>query len=210
MKARMLWYSRFLNKDIFGLVKIPLFMAMVLIPVIHILLGFSHVAKTPDIVEVVVEEPQIVSKDVSLMAKYIKMRNSKIPTEVSVMIAESVKQTSEEFNMSPLLINGIMEMESVYDCYSISSKGARGLMQVLIEDGVEINEKKAFDITYNIRKGAEIFNSKLKKSEGNIRTALFNYAGKKKDYPENVYENIGRYVMFLESENYKSIEISQK
>ena len=86
----------------------------------------------------------------------------------------------------------------MYDCYAVSSKLAKGLMMVLIEDGVVIDDKQVFDIRYNLSKGVEIYLSKLKKSDGNIKLALEKYSGNAKDCPSSVYENIGRYMMFKE------------
>ena len=150
----------------------------------------------PEIVEVRVETPVVINKEVQIMSRYIKTRNSKIPIEMAVMIAESIVEAAEKFNLNPFLLNGMAERESTYNFSAVSSADAKGIMQVLYEDGVDIDDKKVFDIKYNIHKSAEILTSKLKKSNGNMKTALEKYSGNAKGYVSVVHENIGRYFLF--------------
>lgn len=151
----------------------------------------------PVILEVPVEQPPVmVNPEVKIMSKYIKLRNNRVPNEVAMIIAESIVEVSETYGISPYLLNGIAEKESIYDCYAVSNANAKGVMQVLIEDGVEIDEKQVFNIRYNIQKSAEILSSKLKKSGGSIKVALEKYSGNAKGYSSMVYENIGRYVVY--------------
>lgn len=158
----------------------------------------SQTAHSPSvIIEVPVDpEPPVVNPEVKVMSKYIKLRNSRIPTEVAMMIAEAIIEISDKNGISPYLLNGIAEKESMYDCYAVSSANAKGVMQVLIEDGIDIDDKQVFNIRYNVQKSAEILNSKLKKSNGDIRVALEKYSGGQKGYVPAVYENIGRYVIY--------------
>jgi len=150
----------------------------------------------PEIIEVKVETPVVMDREVQIMSRYIKTRNSKIPIEVAVLIAESIKETAEKFNLNPLLLNGMAERESTYNFSAVSSADAKGIMQILVEDGVEIDNKKVFDIKYNIHKSAEILTLKLKKSNGNMRVALEKYSGNAKGYVPVVHENIGRYFLY--------------
>jgi len=171
------------------IIMIPVIITVILLP--------QTIHSPPVIVEVPVEQPpEIVNPEVKIMSKYIKLRNNRVPNEVAMIIAESIVEVSEIYGISPYLLNGIAEKESIYDCYAISTANAKGVMQVLIEDGVEIDEKQVFNIRYNIQKSAEILSSKLKKSGGSIKVALEKYSGNAKGYSSMVYENIGRYIIY--------------
>jgi len=69
-------------------------------------------------------------------------------------------------------------------------------MQIFIEDGIEIDPKKAYDIQYNIQKGIAIFKSKLLKADGDISLALKYYVGGDEDYHKEVYKYLGRYTLY--------------
>lgn len=142
----------------------------------------------------------ILKQEIRTMAKYIKFRNSKIPTEIADLQAEIIVTLSAKNKVNISLINGIIEKESLYDPTSVSKSSAKGLMQILKCDGIDIDPNKAHDLTYNIEKGIAILQEKIKKADGNLTSGLNNYSGGAKDYSTAVYANIGRYTMFKEKE----------
>lgn len=151
--------------------------------------------------------PKGVNPETITMAAYIKLRNSKVPVELAVLISKTILDTAEVYNFSPFLLNGLIEKESLYDPFAISSAGARGLTQVLIEDGVEIDGSRVYDIKYNIEKGAEILLSKLTKTRGDMYRALSNYSGGAVGYADSVYQNIGRYVVYRENNINEDVKV---
>ena len=138
----------------------------------------------------------ISNPDVELLSNYIKSRKSNQPRELCDKIAYEIITQCKLQNISEDVVVGIIEIESMWDVYAKSKANAKGLMQILIEDGVEILPEKSYDIAYNIQKGIEIFKSKLNKSGGNIFLALQYYVGGDKDYHKQVYKYLGRYTLY--------------
>jgi len=139
-------------------------------------------------------------KEIRMIAKYIKSRNSRIPTEIADLQAEYIVNLADKNKVNVALINGMVEKESLYDPTAVSKASAKGLMQVLKCDGVEIDQDRIHDIAVNIETGIAILQVKIKKADGNLTSGLNNYSGGAKDYSNAVYANIGRYVMFKEKE----------
>ena len=93
--------------------------------------------------------------------------------------------------LDPQLVLGVMEVESAFRKYAISSAGARGYMQVmpfwasLIGDA---DSRKLFDLRANLRYGCTILRHYLDLENGNLFRALGRYNGSlgKADYPNLV------------------------
>lgn len=88
---------------------------------------------------------------------------------------------ADEFELDPLLLLSVMAVESSFNPRARSSKGAKGLMQVLARvhsdkfapyGGVE----KAYDPLINIRVGARILRDYIAR-DGSVRAALKSYVG---------------------------------
>jgi len=137
-----------------------------------------------------------VNPKIALLSRYIKTRKSSTPIELCDIIAHEIITQSKANGIADDIIVGIIEIESMWNVYARSKKGARGLMQILLEDGVEIDPKKAYGVSYNIEKGIAIFKSKLKKAKGNITLALEYYVGGDKEYHKAVYKYLGKYTLF--------------
>jgi len=166
--------------------------------------------------EVVVEKAdveEVIDPDITLLSRYIKTRKSSTPQEVCDIIAYEIITQCKLNHIADDIVVGIIEIESMWNVYSKSKAGARGLMQILLEDGVEILPEKAYDISYNIKKGIAIFKSKLKKSKGDVTLALKYYVGGDPDYHKAVYKYLGKYTLYKinnsEVEIIKKIKISE-
>jgi hypothetical protein len=166
--------------------------------------------QTVIIEEKIVKEIKI-DREIELLSKYIKTRKTSTPTEVADKIAYEIITQCRLNHIADDIIVGIIEIESMWNIYSKSKAGAKGLMQILLEDGVEILPERAFDISYNIEKGIAILKSKLKKSNGDITLALKYYVGGDPDYHKAVYKYLGKYTLFKIShsniEVFKDIKI---
>jgi soluble lytic murein transglycosylase-like protein len=117
-------------------------------------------------------------------------------------------EVAKKNKMNYILINGIIEKESLYNPFSVSNASAKGLMQILKEDGVDIDQDKVHDIHYNVETGVKILQSKMKKADGNISKGLSLYSGRANNYHNEIYENIGRYTMYREKELKEDITVS--
>ncbi len=139
--------------------------------------------------------PQIDPK-IYLLSKYIKTRKSTTPQEICNIIAYEIITQSKINHIAEDIVVGIIEIESMWNVYAHSKAGAKGLMQILLEDGVEILPEKAYDISYNIEKGIAIFKSKIKKAKGDVSLALKYYVGGDPEYYKSVYKYLGKYTLF--------------
>lgn len=88
---------------------------------------------------------------------------------------------AEDFELDPLLLLAVMSVESSFNPRARSSKGAKGLMQVLARVHTEKfapygGTEKAYDPLINIRVGARILRDYIAR-EGSVRAALKSYVG---------------------------------
>ena len=104
---------------------------------------------------------------------------------------ETVYYESKRAGLDPALILGLIQVESGFRKFSISSAGARGFTQVmpfwagLIGDG---DAKKLFNMQANIRYGCVVLRHYLDRENGDLFRALGRYNGSvgRADYPNMV------------------------
>jgi soluble lytic murein transglycosylase-like protein len=115
-----------------------------------------------------------------------------IPDErLRIDFLETVRYEAQRAGLDPALVLGLIEVESNFRQYAISSAGARGLMQVmpfwvrLIGDG---DESRLFDMRTNLRYGCTILRHYLDIERGDLFRALGRYNGSlgKAAYPTAV------------------------
>lgn len=99
---------------------------------------------------------------------------------------ESVEQNASLYQIDPLLVTAVMRVESAFDRYAISSKGARGLMQLMPEtarwaaelmglDDFEVEQ--LFDPEVNIAIGVWYLSTLRQQFDGDMVLALAAYNG---------------------------------
>lgn len=159
----------------------------------------NHYISTNQEILKVYQDPYELTLEMRSLTNYIKATNPRIPKEVIKIIAWETITQAEQNGMNTDLLIGIMRTESDFHPMARSRANAKGLMQVLIEDGVAIDHNQVYDIRYNIQKGIEIFKSKLVKAKGNTTLALRYYVGDKytDKYPDKVRKHIKKYKEFL-------------
>lgn len=93
--------------------------------------------------------------------------------------------------LAPELVLAVMEIESGFDRFAISTAGALGLMQIMPFWLQELKQPQAnlFDIATNLRLGCTILKYYLGVEKGNLRRALARYNGSlgKRQYPDKVF-----------------------
>ena len=119
-------------------------------------------------------------------------RWDEIPVEERVLILKTVHQEATHAGLTPELVLSVMQVESNFDRYAISSAGARGLMQVMpfwLEELDRPNDD-LFDIRTNIRFGCTILKHYLDREKGHHARALARYNGSvgKLWYPNRVFD----------------------
>lgn len=130
---------------------------------------------------------------------YIK---NKYPTIPDILIRETAKQIiiiSMNEHISPELLMGIIEVESSFNPMAISSKNARGLMQVMPEWTKYFKLKTVCEL-HNVKTGiligTKVFKIHLKEQDGDIQKALYCYVNKDKTYVDKIYNSVGRFIIF--------------
>lgn len=119
-------------------------------------------------------------------------RWDEIPANERVFILKTVHQEATHAGLTPELVLSVMQVESNFDRYAISSAGARGLMQVMPFwlDELERPDDDLFDIRTNIRFGCTILKHYLDREKGNHARALARYNGSLGQlwYPKKVFD----------------------
>ena len=142
------------------------------------------------------DKADLLKRDIEL---YIKNRFKTVPTIVAANIAQNVVERAEEFSVSPELVVGIIEVESAFNPLAVSSKQARGLMQVLSSWAKKFGLKDEYElhnIDENIKSGIKVFKIHLEEAKGDISQALYLYVGKDKSYAPKVFMSMGRFTSF--------------
>jgi soluble lytic murein transglycosylase-like protein len=145
-------------------------------------------------------------KDRDKIESYVKKTFRAIPKSVAKLIAESTTELSKKYNLAVPVIVSMMKVESNFNPSAVSNKGARGLMQVrwsvwkkmLAE---KLGMKDRYDL-HNIYSGMEagviVLKHYLDKNNGDLSKALYDYVGKSRPYVKNVYETMGRFILYGE------------
>lgn len=115
-----------------------------------------------------------------------------IPAEERVQILKIVHQEALHAGIAPELVLSVIQVESNFDHYALSSAGARGLMQVMPFWLDELNRPNddLFDIRTNIRFGCIILKHYMDRERGNHARALARYNGSSGQlwYPKRVFD----------------------
>jgi soluble lytic murein transglycosylase-like protein len=93
-------------------------------------------------------------------------------------ILDTVYQKSSQFGFKPNLVLGIIKVESDYNPRAVSYKGAYGLMQVNMgvwRNELNLDERRIFDVAYNLDKGLKILKKYYDLTRGNLARALHLY-----------------------------------
>ena len=109
----------------------------------------------------------------------------------AVTILKTAHYEALRARIQPELVLAIMDVESNFDRYAISSAGAQGLMQIMPFWLEEIGrpDDNLMDIGTNLRFGCTILGIYLKREGGNMRRALARYNGSVGEhwYPNRVF-----------------------
>ncbi len=107
-------------------------------------------------------------------------------------ILRTVHHEAQRTELPPELVLAVIDVESRYDRFAISSAGAEGLMQIMPFWLNEIGhpEDNLFTIDTNIRIGCAILKYYLNMEKGNLYRALARYNGSlgKSWYPRLVFD----------------------
>ncbi|RZS47412.1 lytic transglycosylase domain-containing protein [Sphaerotilus mobilis] len=128
-----------------------------------------------------------------------RLKRRKPDFDVRREFLEALWYESRRAGLDPALVLGLVEVESGFRKYAISSAGARGYMQVmpfwarLIGDG---DAGRLFHLQANLRFGCVILRHYIDREQGNLFMALGRYNGSrgKPAYPDAVLAARKRWV----------------
>lgn len=98
-----------------------------------------------------------------------------ISTKTPVQYETMINSIANDQGMNPTVIKSIIAVESGYDPFARSSKGAMGLMQLMPETAQELGVADPWDPMENITAGTKFISYLLRKYNGNLTKALAAY-----------------------------------
>jgi soluble lytic murein transglycosylase-like protein len=101
-------------------------------------------------------------------------------TDARLDILRTVHEQATAADLPPELVLAVIDVESNFDRYAISSANALGLMQVMpfwIEELGETDMNRLFDIEFNILLGCRILKYYLDMEDGDLIQGLARYNG---------------------------------
>lgn len=112
-------------------------------------------------------------------------------------IETHISRTAQHHGVDPNLVNAIIEVESAWDTWAVSRKGAVGLMQLLPETGRRFGARNLLDPKQNITAGIRYLRFLLDRFGGNLELSLAAYnAG------ENIVAELGEIPPYPETRQY--------
>ncbi|RUT36410.1 lytic transglycosylase domain-containing protein [Paenibacillus zeisoli] len=97
--------------------------------------------------------------------------HSSKPTDYNDLISKA----SRDYGVPESLIKAVIDTESSFDPNSLSSAGAKGLMQLMDGTAQGLGVSNSFDPAQNIDGGTKYISYQLKRYDGNISTAMAAY-----------------------------------
>jgi soluble lytic murein transglycosylase-like protein len=97
------------------------------------------------------------------------------PTSVEEFSAECAAFYASAFQIPVELVDAVIQVESAWDPYALSAKGAAGLMQLMPETARLFGVRDRFDIEENIRGGVGYLAWLIRLFHGDLRLAVAAY-----------------------------------
>lgn len=110
---------------------------------------------------------------------------------------EIINDACDRHGVDPALVHAVVKVESDFNAYALSRKGAMGLMQLMPQTATELNVRNSFNPVENIHGGVKYLRYLLDRYEGNIRLALAAY-----NSGENAVKRWGTIPPFRETQRY--------
>src|SRR5574337_17177 len=108
-----------------------------------------------------------------------------------------INAACDRHGIDPALVHAIVKVESDFNPYALSRKGAMGLMQLMPQTAVDMNVKNTFNPDENIDGGVRYLRYLIDRYEGNLALALAAY-----NSGETAVKRWGTIPPFPETQNY--------
>jgi len=100
-------------------------------------------------------------------------RSDEIPSQQT--LERMANETAERHLIDPALVHAMIGAESAWNPYAVSSKGARGLMQLMPDKASELGVSDSFDPEQNLEGGVRHLRTLLVQYDGDLDLALAAY-----------------------------------
>ena len=107
-------------------------------------------AAAPHVVSVVRADPKT-----GRLVRHVRVsgKPALAPGVIDINIRAMVERTASELHVNPLLVDSLIQVESNYNQFALSPKGAQGLMQLMPETARRFGVTNSFDLKQNIEGG---------------------------------------------------------
>lgn len=126
-----------------------------------------------------------------------KARPSSTPISVPEAYYDIINTACDRHGVDPALVHAIVKVESDFNPYAMSRKGAMGLMQLMPQTALDMNVRNSFNPGENIDGGVKYLRYLLDRYEGNLPLALAAY-----NSGETAVKKWGTIPPFPETKNY--------
>lgn len=121
----------------------------------------------------------------------VRLRSLKPDPQVRQEFLSTLWYEAKRAGLEPSLVLGLIQVESNFRKFAVSSAGARGYMQVMpfwVRQIGDADHSKLFHMQTNLRFGCVILRHYLEREQGDVFMALGRYNGSrgKPDYPRAV------------------------
>jgi hypothetical protein len=124
-------------------------------------------------------------------------KNDDIPPQPKGDIDDIINHAADRFNVDPDLIRGVIKAESNFNSHSTSSKGAKGLMQLMPATARDLGVKDPYDPYENVMGGTRYLKGLLDRYGGDVDRALAAYnwgMGNVEKYPGRLPRETRTYI----------------
>jgi hypothetical protein len=119
------------------------------------------------------------------------------PARIPSAYVDIINSACYRHGIDPSLVHAIVKVESDFDPYAMSRKGAMGLMQLMPQTAADMNIKNSFNPVENIDGGVKYLRYLIDRYEGNLSLALAAY-----NSGEAAVKRWGTIPPFKETQNY--------
>src|SRR5881409_1755263 len=122
---------------------------------------------------------------------------AQIADRAPVPYRDLIRAAAARHGLAPELVESVIRVESNFEARAVSSKGARGLMQLMPATAARLGVRNSFDPEENIRGGMKHMRNLLNMFDNDLVLSLAAYnAG------ENLVQRTGRVPGFRETHDY--------
>lgn len=114
------------------------------------------------------------SRDFQLFMKSRRGRGNRKPMD-KTCYDSLIRRAASRYGVDFALIKAVIEVESAYDPRAVSTKGARGLMQIMPFNFRQLNISDPFEPAQNIMGGTSYLTRLIRQYDGNLEHALAAY-----------------------------------